>query len=1082
MPTLTLLHISDLHYGHDESDMPRIKTLFIDDIKQYIKKLGGIDIVIFSGDLVFSGQKDEYDKLSIFFSEIWEKLEFDKSKTYFLSVPGNHDIARVGSIDPIVVALKRSYFEDKEISDAILQEGNAYSEFIKASFKNYSQWEWSNRLYKPESFVEGIFPGDFSCKIEKKGIQLGIVGLNSAFMQFYAGNAQKKLDLKTKQLLCLTNNDPDEWCRSNSGFNLIVTHHGEEWLHGDSQKNFLSNIYSQDRFFAHMYGHMHEPFTLESSVGGHAPRRYRQCPSLFGERELVSGGKRLHGYMIYQYEINNKSRDIIERIFPRKLEDAHGDLKFVPDYSFNISNDRQEILHRDCFQPQVSDGSLGDVSGILTGNFGVGDCARDIEGVVNTLFRSKILPEAHQLVIRSGELESAAECLVRDKFIWVQAEWGMGKDDFINVLISKTMKCESISKVIVDCEACINIEEVLLAVEKQTNLSLQEIAINMPDGIPSIFIFDNISKELIVDFKEGLNDIRQILKDINPNIFFVFFTRYSASNVNNCIILKELDRQETSLYIENNPKFVDLNIDEDTCEVIFARTNGVPMLIDYVANQLRYVDISHVDVFEGDINTLSEPVPKALLAAYSSLEHAEKKEGSRALTLLNILSLLPQGEQLSKIRRIYHTQPLFPREVEALEKFSLVDITRGPTSIIFSGGAWIAMRVCSEPTLRVPRQIREYVISRMSERRKGDIVTRLAELYFGKDWRVGKSKKMKENSELSGELENKYEILRQLIAGEENAALYAARLFVSHCVALYSMDRYRDVVTLTKEFESTLKAFELNLYSQVLLIKAKSLRMLGRRAESSDILENLLASDTLSNDDTASAYLNLALGHVHDDSSFAKDAARKVLKYSKKNDQYYMQAQATLIGLEDGDDRRGNLINHRLACDKKGYTITSNNISLDLAEEEEDCDLKIKYFNDVICSKDDITNQIKAAAKKIIYIFKKKLQDEYQISTMELDIVRFGYSLCFSQRDNYSFNLCHKALWNVFKAEKDLSQLLTLFKYSSIIWRLSGNASREREFCEELNDCVASFNGDNAENKRNIMGYFISRVSALLGR
>lgn len=62
---LSWLHLTDLHVGMGSQKWlwPSVKHAVIADIEKLASKTKGIDLVIFSGDLVQSGKKEEFDKL-----------------------------------------------------------------------------------------------------------------------------------------------------------------------------------------------------------------------------------------------------------------------------------------------------------------------------------------------------------------------------------------------------------------------------------------------------------------------------------------------------------------------------------------------------------------------------------------------------------------------------------------------------------------------------------------------------------------------------------------------------------------------------------------------------------------------------------------------------------------------------------------------------------------------------------------------------------------------------------------------------------------------------------------------------------
>ncbi len=91
--TLTLLHLSDLH--QDATTSWRRRRVLGDAWKRNLDEMageGGSDLVCFTGDAAFSGQPAEYQRATVFFEEVLERLGLGWER--FFPVPGNHDIDR----------------------------------------------------------------------------------------------------------------------------------------------------------------------------------------------------------------------------------------------------------------------------------------------------------------------------------------------------------------------------------------------------------------------------------------------------------------------------------------------------------------------------------------------------------------------------------------------------------------------------------------------------------------------------------------------------------------------------------------------------------------------------------------------------------------------------------------------------------------------------------------------------------------------------------------------------------------------------------------------------------------------------
>ena len=87
---ITILHLSDIQIGKDTDDLS-LGNFFEVLVNIDKDKLKNIDLIIFTGDLVSTGSRDEYKKFKIFVSKLNQIFpQITKDKIFF--VPGNHDI------------------------------------------------------------------------------------------------------------------------------------------------------------------------------------------------------------------------------------------------------------------------------------------------------------------------------------------------------------------------------------------------------------------------------------------------------------------------------------------------------------------------------------------------------------------------------------------------------------------------------------------------------------------------------------------------------------------------------------------------------------------------------------------------------------------------------------------------------------------------------------------------------------------------------------------------------------------------------------------------------------------------------
>lgn len=299
MTSFSWLHLTDLHLGMPEqpSLFPALKDRFFEDLKPLHEKCGDPwDLVLFTGDLTQSGKADEFARVEEFLAELWEHLTKLGSEPSFLAIPGNHDLVRPKPKAPAVMLLcdwsnkpdVRTEFWNDPDSD--------YRKTITDAFKNYIDW-WGKTPIKKLPVQSGMLPGDFSATFEKEGATLGILGLNTTFLQLTGGDYTGKLALNPLQFQRACKDDGPAWVKKHNAC-LLLTHQPPDWLTADSLEQLRSDI--APYFALHLFGHMHEARYQSAAEAGGPVYRACQGMSLFGLEHFGEDQRpdRRHGYAV----------------------------------------------------------------------------------------------------------------------------------------------------------------------------------------------------------------------------------------------------------------------------------------------------------------------------------------------------------------------------------------------------------------------------------------------------------------------------------------------------------------------------------------------------------------------------------------------------------------------------------------------------------------------------------------------------------------------------------------------------------------------------------------------------------------
>ncbi len=331
------LHLTDFHYGLKGQDClwPTLREPFLDSLADLHQKCGPWDAVLFTGDLVQSGESAQFKKMQAeVLDPLWEKLgELGSGDAVLLAVPGNHDLYRPNPK------------EGKAAIDSLLEEGrfprieakfwdqptSDYRQVVNDAFAAYSEW-WKEAPHRAGSVKNGVLPGDFSATLECSGRRIGIVGLNTTFLQLAGGDYEGRLVWDARQIHAVCDGGVDNWSRQHDVC-LLLTHQGPNWLTQEAREAGESEIAPAGRFAAHLFGHQHEAKITYISRGGSInATRLCQASSVFGMKRFGEPPKteRAHGYTAGRIEFGETETHL--RLWPRVATNKTGPWRFIPDH------------------------------------------------------------------------------------------------------------------------------------------------------------------------------------------------------------------------------------------------------------------------------------------------------------------------------------------------------------------------------------------------------------------------------------------------------------------------------------------------------------------------------------------------------------------------------------------------------------------------------------------------------------------------------------------------------------------------------------------------------------------------------
>ncbi len=288
------LHLTDFHYGLKGQDClwSTLRQPFLDDLARLHDLCGPWDAVLFTGDFVQSGESAQFAKMQAeVLDRLWAKLrQLGSGDAALLAVPGNHDLYRPDSeaedFDDLAVErlLEPGGFQRVE-EKFWAQPGGSYRRAVSEIFAAYTQW-WTRTPQRPEGVQDGALPGDFSATLERGGRRIGILGLNTTFLQLAGGDYRGRLAWDARQVHAVCEGAVDDWTERHDVC-LLLTHQGPDWLTEEARSHGESEIAPAGRFAAHLFGHQHETgITYLRHGGGRDAVRLCQGCSAFGMEKL----------------------------------------------------------------------------------------------------------------------------------------------------------------------------------------------------------------------------------------------------------------------------------------------------------------------------------------------------------------------------------------------------------------------------------------------------------------------------------------------------------------------------------------------------------------------------------------------------------------------------------------------------------------------------------------------------------------------------------------------------------------------------------------------------------------------------
>ncbi len=330
------LHLTDLHCGVGKQSFlwPNVRAAFFRDLGKLHEGFGPIDAVLFSGDLTQRGSPQEFAELDrVVLAPLFEHLRGLGSRPRLVAIPGNHDLQRPGKPTAAVRMLAPERFG--EVADELYDQADCeYRAVLREAFAPYEAWRKASKLVPKKGVAAGLLPGELALTMASGDLTVGVVGLNTAFLQLAAGDYTGRLQVDPRQLHALCDGDPPAFCDRHDAC-LLLTHHPPDWLDPAARQALDTEIAPAGRF-VHLFGHMHESRYESRGWGGGLLRHTWQGSSLFSHEPWGEPPRmeRRHGYALGRIE--KEGGAVTLRLVPRRASEGKSGWRFQRDESADL--------------------------------------------------------------------------------------------------------------------------------------------------------------------------------------------------------------------------------------------------------------------------------------------------------------------------------------------------------------------------------------------------------------------------------------------------------------------------------------------------------------------------------------------------------------------------------------------------------------------------------------------------------------------------------------------------------------------------------------------------------------------------
>lgn len=1037
----------------------QIRAEVHNDIRRHCEIHGKLDLVIFSGDITQRAEPAEFEAAFNEMISLWELFESIAKPPKLFIIPGNHDLVRPDDDSTLLTALDSWRKRPSNLESLLRKEDHSFRKELKKAFANYSSFfeKLTNSNIPVLADHKGVVPGDVSGTLDINGMKVGLIGLNSAWSQLEESTVEGELEFATDQVHDVIDQDLARWIESNN-LNLLVTHHPVSWFNKDARRDFENEVNPLKRFDAHLFGHMHEHRAVGHEYSQQSRKRDIQVASLFGLEKAADGKvDRAHGYYFASL-VADKEQLIL---WPRKAELVAGGGWRINEDRFSLPDGGESVTHtlkvRNYNQLDTQKKSLDEPSLETFADVLALHSTKHMH--VLTTLRHPLLKFQPYMLIGAGKynVDTAITILNRDRICWVVSSWNMSGDDFLTCVDTElgSAKRTWFKLSVLNYNGQDDFAQHL---DRELGYSIVDLCNLLAKKDDAVLILDDVPNKSLATGKTALEELVNLSHTIVEFCHNLKIVIRTTARQPECelepVVLEPMDEADFNQYVLAHPEGGLVSASGMRPEDLFALTNGEPSAVKRILSKLKFSrveDITFEDSSAASIAAKSSAndAPETLKLLISALQQSNT---DRVYSLLQCLTIFPNGEEIENIRNFDPDMPFFPKMAEQLFALGLIETVRFS---IFANEKAPLPKV-----LVAKRSVQEHIWGLWTEEEIDAVTNKAVSLYFGRDWLQGRFRlnsefKLDKVNQSSYSIQNAATLLRRmvndaLVSRDGRRIQNSLALLNYYSSKLDGACQYRYICDACHSLIPKLILHGYTPVVQDIVYKyAKSLRMLGDRQRALDILKELLERGVLEKGFKARVLIDVAYCYDSmDDDLSCLSTAKQVLAIKDRQAAYY-HAKTITISKSVESNRLTKLRALEKRCRHKKYFTAANNIAVQVISEFES-EVGRKDLYKTIASRARADNDMYNFIKATIKYAKLAIAQGDRLQSKEIYNLIAGYHYVCSQRMMTLFNQAHECLWAEFERLGEPLNLITLFKHSSLLFRLNADEVSERKYLKRF--------------------------------